>query len=96
VEIYSSGYTEEALDRWADRIRAWSTGSEPRDARRISPEAAPSRRARDVYCYFDNDVKVKAPFDAQKLIEKLGLARVRSIRSTHAGLSQRAAPRAVS
>jgi uncharacterized protein YecE (DUF72 family) len=96
VEIYSSGYTEEALDRWADRIRAWSTGSEPRDARRISPEVAPSRRARDVYCYFDNDVKVKAPFDAQKLIEKLGLARVRSIRSTHAGLSQRAAPRAVS
>lgn len=78
VEIYSSGYTEEALDRWADRIQAWSTGSEPRDARRISPEVAPSRRARDVYCYFDNDVKVKAPFDAQKLIEKLGLARVRS------------------
>jgi uncharacterized protein YecE (DUF72 family) len=27
-----------------------------------------------VYCYFDNDVKVRAPFDARRLIEKLGLA----------------------
>ena len=31
------------------------------------------RANRDVYCYFDNDVKVKAPFDARRLIEKLGL-----------------------
>jgi uncharacterized protein YecE (DUF72 family) len=29
---------------------------------------------RDVYVYFDNDVKVKAPFDALKLMDKLGLA----------------------
>ena len=29
---------------------------------------------RDVYVYFDNDVKVKAPFDALGLMEKLGLA----------------------
>jgi uncharacterized protein YecE (DUF72 family) len=40
-------------------------------ARRIRAWA----RARDVYCYFDNDVKVRAPFDARRLIEKLGLAR---------------------
>jgi uncharacterized protein YecE (DUF72 family) len=31
-------------------------------------------RKGDVYCYFDNDVKVRAPFDARRLIEKLGLA----------------------
>jgi uncharacterized protein YecE (DUF72 family) len=29
---------------------------------------------RDVYVYFDNDVKVKAPFDALNLMQKLGLA----------------------
>ncbi len=29
---------------------------------------------RDVYVYFDNDVKVKAPFDALSLMDKLGLA----------------------
>ncbi|HEX5056202.1 MAG TPA: DUF72 domain-containing protein [Gammaproteobacteria bacterium] len=72
-ELYASGYTEEALDRWAARIRAWSEGSEPADARRISQATAPGRAKRDVYCYFDNDVKVKAPFDARRLIEKLGL-----------------------
>ena len=72
-ELYASGYTKAALDRWAARIRAWSNGAQPADARRISAAAAPKRAARDVYCYFDNDVKVKAPFDARRLIEKLGL-----------------------
>jgi uncharacterized protein YecE (DUF72 family) len=32
------------------------------------------RDGRDVYVYFDNDVKVKAPFDALNLMRKLGLA----------------------
>jgi uncharacterized protein YecE (DUF72 family) len=73
-ELYASGYTEEALDRWAARIRAWSAGAEPGDARRISELPPPRRTRRDVYCYFDNDVKVKAPFDAKRLIEKLELA----------------------
>ena len=72
-EIYESGYGDAALERWAARIRAWSRGSEPRDARRISHRLAPPRTRRDVYCYFDNDIKVKAPFDAQRLIAKLGL-----------------------
>ena len=72
--LYASGYTEEALDWWAERIRAWSGGSQPADAQLISDKAAPKRASRDVYCYFDNDLKVRAPFDARRLIEKLGLA----------------------
>jgi uncharacterized protein YecE (DUF72 family) len=40
-------------------------------ARRIR---AWDRAGRDVYVYFDNDVKVKAPFDALSLMKKLGLA----------------------
>lgn len=72
-ELYASGYTDEALDRWAARIRAWSAGAEPQDAKRISGIPSPKRTSRDVYCYFDNDVKVKAPFDAKRLVEKLGL-----------------------
>jgi uncharacterized protein YecE (DUF72 family) len=39
-------------------------------ARRIR---AWDRDGRDVYVYFDNDVKVNAPFDALKLMAKLGL-----------------------
>lgn len=72
-ELYASGYTEQALDRWAARIAAWSTGGEPADAARISQKRPRARRSRDVYCYFDNDIKVRAPFDAQRLMEKLGL-----------------------
>src|SRR6185369_4630150 len=63
-ELYSSGYGAEALARWARRIRLWADGGEPRDARRVpgSRPASPARQ-RDIYCYFDNDVKVMAPRD---------------------------------
>jgi uncharacterized protein YecE (DUF72 family) len=74
AELYVSGYTDEALERWASRIRAWSAGGEPDDAKRISRHAPPRHRTRDIYCYFDNDVKVRAPFDAQNLMRKLGLS----------------------
>jgi hypothetical protein len=73
AQLYVSGYTDDALERWASRIRSWSTGGEPDDAKRISSKAPPRRRSRDIYCYFDNDVKVRAPFDAQNLMRKLGL-----------------------
>lgn len=73
VELYASGYTDEALDRWAARIRAWAGGAQPKDAHLVSSKAPPKRAGREVFCYFDNDVKVRAPFDARRLIEKLGL-----------------------
>ncbi|HEX7012874.1 MAG TPA: DUF72 domain-containing protein [Steroidobacteraceae bacterium] len=73
-QIYTSGYGDKALTRWAERIKAWHRGSEPADAPRISARKSPSRKPRDVYCYFDNtDVKLRAPVDAQSLMRKLGL-----------------------
>jgi uncharacterized protein YecE (DUF72 family) len=50
--LYTSGYTDDALDRWASRF---------------------SERARgvDVYVYFDNDAKVRAPHDARALLDRL-------------------------
>ena len=74
-ELYASGYTESALDRWAKRMTSWSKCSEPSDASRISPQHAARKRSRDVFCYFDNDVKVRAPFDADRLMQKLKLRR---------------------
>ena len=62
-ELYSSGYSEEALDRWADKVRAWGQG-------------------RDVFVYFDNDVKVRAPFDAMGLMRRLGQDTVGSCTSS--------------
>jgi uncharacterized protein YecE (DUF72 family) len=72
-KLYTSGYSDAALERWAARIRAWSQGGEPEDAVRASGRPPPKRAGRDVYCYFDNDAKVHAPFDAQSLMRKLGL-----------------------
>jgi uncharacterized protein YecE (DUF72 family) len=70
-ELYASGYSDAALDDWARRIRAWLRGSQPREAGfRASRATPPRRKSRDVYCYFDNDAKVKAPFDARKLRER--------------------------
>lgn len=71
-ELYASGYTNAALNRWCRHIDAWRRGSEPKDATRCSNTPPRKRAGRDIYCYFDNDTKVKAPFDARKLAEKLG------------------------
>jgi uncharacterized protein YecE (DUF72 family) len=72
-QLYVSGYSDAALDDWAARIRAWSEGRQPADARLASREPPPERKSRDVYCYFDNDAKVHAPFDAMALMRRLGL-----------------------
>ena len=51
-QIYASGYTDAELAAWAAKVNDW------RD---------PAHGGRDVYVYFDNDAKVHAPFDAQRL-----------------------------
>jgi uncharacterized protein YecE (DUF72 family) len=71
AELYRSGYTPDALERWAQRIALWSSGREPGDAVRASTRRAPRRKSRDVYAYFDNDIKVHAPFDAMALARLL-------------------------
>jgi uncharacterized protein YecE (DUF72 family) len=71
-ELYASGYTDSMLDWWADRIRAWRGGGEPPDARHVIDAPAPRvSKGRDIYVYFDNDAKVKAPFDAMALADRL-------------------------
>ena len=57
-QLYASGYTDEELDTWAQRIAGWR---------------GDTAGARDVYVYFDNDAKVHAPFDALRLAERLGV-----------------------
>ena len=50
-ELYTSGYDDASLRRWAGRIAQWRADG------------------RDVYVYFDNDAKVRAPVDAMRLQE---------------------------
>jgi uncharacterized protein YecE (DUF72 family) len=66
-QLYASGYGAGALKQWARRIRDWAEGREVK-GEHAGPPAR--RRKRDVYVYFDNDAKVRAPFDALAL-EKL-------------------------
>ena len=73
TETYASGYAPRTLDRWAKRIRAWSEGGEPDDARRITDRRPPRRKSRDVYVYFDNDARGRTPWDARDLTERLGV-----------------------
>jgi len=71
--LYGGSYKDEALDEWARRIASWAAGGQIDDARLISSAKPRPRAARDVFCYFDNDQKVRAPFDARRLMERLGL-----------------------
>lgn len=53
TQMYASGYSSPALDRWAERIRDWSGDG------------------LDVYVYFDNDAKIRAPYDAMNLASRI-------------------------
>lgn len=67
-QLYTSGYDTKALKTWAARVQAWRSGGE---AEGIHAGTRARKRRRDVYVYFDNDAKVRAPFDARALIELL-------------------------
>ncbi|MNL14491.1 hypothetical protein D3C87_1354340 [compost metagenome] len=69
-DLYASGYGDEMLNWWGARVKAWHSGQEPKNSFALL-EDVPKASAKDVYVYFDNDVKVHAPFDAQKLMKIL-------------------------
>jgi uncharacterized protein YecE (DUF72 family) len=68
-QLYASGYDAPSLDAWAARVTAWANGREPVDAERIAGKGR--ERHREVYVYFDNDMKVRAPFDAHALADRV-------------------------
>lgn len=70
-KLYGGRYSDASLDAWARKIDAWRHGGQTADTGLILRPGAPRRQTRDVYVYFDNDTKVDAPFDAQRLIGRL-------------------------
>jgi hypothetical protein len=54
-QLYASRYSDDALDLWADRP----------NGRFVYEEKYKKIAARDVYVYFDNDMKVRAPLYAK-------------------------------
>jgi uncharacterized protein YecE (DUF72 family) len=88
-EIYENGYDDASLDSWTKRVVAWAQGKEPADAERVVDKAGVKRTTRDVFVYFDNDLKVKAPADAQSLMKRVD----RALAGSSGGGTKRAARR---
>jgi len=66
----AQGFQPDVLDQYAACARWWRDGNEPDGLPRIQP--VPSRTApRDVFVYFINGAKEKAPHAAMALIERL-------------------------
>ncbi|WP_310207325.1 DUF72 domain-containing protein [Ancylobacter sp. 3268] len=71
-ELYRSRYSDDDLDRWAKRIRAWAEGRPMEDGAFVGADAAPVK-PRDVFIFFDNTDKLHAPEDARRLMERLDI-----------------------
>ena len=69
--LYASGYGSADIEKWACRVSAWATGRQAADAECIVDEPLPKRASREVFVYFDNDAKVRAPFDAKNLVARV-------------------------
>ena len=63
-ELYVSGYDHAGAGHLGGPDPQLADRRHPDDGRTLAPPAPP--QPRDVYVYFDNDVKVRAPFDAHR------------------------------
>ena len=68
-----TGYAAAALDAWAGRASVWASGGEPADLPSIEEHQVPGA-PRDVFIYFINGAKERAPAAAMALLDRLGLA----------------------
>ncbi len=65
-----TGYEPKALDHWAQVAQTWASGGEPPDLPRVSDAPAP-KKPRDVFIYFINGAKERAPAAAMALLERI-------------------------
>lgn len=72
-KIYDSDYSEPELDKWAEKIDKWRHGREPKEVKKIVAVKPKQLAGRDEFVYFDNSIKVQAPFNAIQLGERLGI-----------------------
>ncbi len=65
-----TGYRPAALAAWAERARSWANGGEPADLPRVGAISV-KQDARDVFVYFINGAKERAPHAAMDLIGRV-------------------------
>lgn len=66
-----SGYAPKALDAWAAAARSWAGGGVPEALPHLEPAKARGQ-AREVFVFFINGAKEKAPHAAMGLLQRLG------------------------
>ena len=66
-----TGYPPKALDAWAEHARSWAAGKVPAALPHVEDGAPKAGKARDVFVFFINGAKEKAPAAASALIERL-------------------------
>jgi len=59
------------LYQWAARAAFWARRKQPADVEQIIKPGESQMQPRDVFIYFDNDAKVRVPFDAQGLMARV-------------------------
>ena len=67
-----TGYAPAALDRWARAARTWAAGGEPDELARVAAMPKPGK-PRDVFMFFINGAKEKAPAAAGALLRRLAV-----------------------
>ena len=65
-----TGYGAKALETWATLAKAWERGEEPDQFPLAAPNGKPLK-SRDVFIYFINGAKERAPAAAEALIQRL-------------------------
>ena len=69
-ERFVAGYAPEALENWAAAARTWAAGGRPAGLPYVE-DRSPPQRPRDVFVFFINGAKVRAPQGAMALIDRL-------------------------
>ena len=64
-----SGYSDEALDGWAERARTWAAGGAPKDLETLMAPAA--LKPREVFLYVISGFKARNPLAASALVERI-------------------------
>jgi uncharacterized protein YecE (DUF72 family) len=67
----ATGYSLASLKKWLLRAQLWASGKEPADLPRVAARRAAAGPSRQVFIYFINGAKERAPAAAQKLLAML-------------------------
>jgi len=68
---YKDGYAPKSLDRWAEDVKVWAGGGAPAGLHVVAPESESLLAPADVFVFFINGAKERAPAAAIGLLRRL-------------------------